>query len=95
LSDCFDKFHVTRYNDLVIKSFADRETHQLFTTGKSRRLPPDLARRVLRRLEYVDLAIDLNDLTVPRNNRLHALQGAREGQYSISVNDQYRPSRFG
>ena len=89
-SDCFDKCHVTRYNDFMIKSFADRETQQLFTTGKSRRLPPDLVRRALRRLEYVELASDLNDLTVPPSNRLHALQGDREGQYSISINDQWR-----
>jgi proteic killer suppression protein len=92
-ADCtyhFDKCHVTRYNDLMIKSFADRETQQLFTTGKSKRLPPDLVRRALRRLEYVDLASDLNDLTVPPSNRLHALRGDREGQFSISVNDQWR-----
>ena len=74
----------------MIKTFADRETQQLFVTGKSRRLPPDLVRRALRRLEYVDLASDLSDLTVPPSNRLHALQGDREGQYSISINDQWR-----
>jgi toxin HigB-1 len=74
----------------MIKSFADREAQRLFTTGKSRRLPPDLVRRALRRLEYVDLASDLNDLTVPPSNRLHALQGDREGQYSISISDQWR-----
>jgi len=90
LSDGFDKCHVTRYNDLMIKSFADRETQQLFTTGKSKRLPPDLVRRALRRLEYVDLASDLNDLTVPPSNRLHALHGDRAGQHSIAINDPWR-----
>jgi len=74
----------------MIKMFADRETQQLFVTGKARRLPPDLVRRALRRLEYVDLATDLSDLAVPPSNRLHALQGDREGQYSISINDQWR-----
>jgi proteic killer suppression protein len=74
----------------MIKTFADRETQQLFVTGKSRRLPPDLVRRALRRLEYVDLATDLNDLTLPPSSRLHALQGDREGQYSIAINDQWR-----
>ena len=32
----------------------------------------------------------LNDLRVPPNNRLEALSGNRNGQYSIRVNDQYR-----
>ena len=74
----------------MIKSFADKETQQLYVTGKSKRLPPDLAKRALRRLEYIDLASDLSDLKVPPSNRLHALWGDREGQFSISINDQWR-----
>ena len=58
--------------------------------GKSKHLPPDLLRRAIRRLEYIDLAKTLNDLKVPPSNRLHALKGDREGQYSISINDQWR-----
>jgi proteic killer suppression protein len=41
-------------------------------------------------LEYIHWATNLNDLKVPPNNRLHALKGDREGQYSISINDQWR-----
>ena len=74
----------------MIRSFADKETQQLYVTGKSRRLPSDLAKRALRRLEYIDLANDLSDLKVPPSNRLHALWGDREGQFSISINDQWR-----
>ena len=74
----------------MIQTFADRETQQLFVTGKSKRLPPDLARRALRRLEYVDLANELSDLKVPPSNRHHALAGDREGQFSIAINDQWR-----
>lgn len=74
----------------MIKTFADRDTQQLYVTGKSRRLPPDLTKRALRRLEYVDLANSLNDLNTPPSNRLHALKGDREGQYSISINEQWR-----
>lgn len=74
----------------MIKTFADRETEQLYTTGKSRKLPPDLLRRAIRRLEYIDLAANLTDLQVPPSNRLHALRGDREGQHSISINDQWR-----
>ncbi len=74
----------------MIRTFADRETEQLFITGKSKRLPPDLVRRAIRRLEYIQLAADLDDLRVPPSNRLHMLQGDRAGQYSISINDQWR-----
>lgn len=74
----------------MIKTFADRETQHLFTTGKLKRLPPDLMRRAVRRLEYVDLANELNDLRVPPSNRLHALKDDREGQYAIWINDQWR-----
>jgi toxin HigB-1 len=74
----------------MIKTFADRETEQLFVTGHSRRLPPDLHRRAVRRLEYVHLATTIHDLRVPPSNRLHALSGDRTGQFSISINDQWR-----
>jgi proteic killer suppression protein len=74
----------------MIKTFADKETQQLFTTGKSKRLPPNLIERAIRPLEYIDLATTLNDLRVPPSNRLHALTGDRDGQFSISVNDQWR-----
>jgi proteic killer suppression protein len=53
-------------------------------------MPQDLARRAVRRLEYIDLAARLEDLHVPPSNRLHALTGGRHGQYSIAVNDQWR-----
>ncbi|HKK34018.1 MAG TPA: type II toxin-antitoxin system RelE/ParE family toxin [Desulfomicrobiaceae bacterium] len=74
----------------MIKSFADKGTELLFRTGKSKRLPADIMRRAIRRLEYLDLATCLNDLLVPPSNRLHALHGSRKGQYSISINAQWR-----
>ena len=42
------------------------------------------------RLEYLDLATSLIDLKVPPSNRLHKLERNRAGQYSISINDQWR-----
>jgi len=74
----------------MIKTFSDKETQQLFIKGKSKRLPPNLIRRALRRLEYINLAIIINDLKVPPSNRLHSLSGDRNKQYSISINDQWR-----
>lgn len=81
---------MTRYTCLVIKTFADQRTKDLYDTGRARRFPPDVAARAVRKLEYVHLAVRLDDLRVPPGNRLHALAGDREGQHSISVNGQWR-----
>ena len=85
-----DRCHVTRYIWIMIKTFADKHTRELFRTGKSKRIAPELIKRTLRRLEYIDLAARLDDLRVPPSNRLHALAGSRKGQHAISINDQWR-----
>nr|BAJ06909.1 plasmid maintenance system killer protein [uncultured bacterium] len=74
----------------MIKTFAGKHTQSLFVSGRSRRLPPEIVRRALRKLEQMDAATSLNDLRVPPSNRLHPLAGDREGQHSVSVNDQWR-----
>ena len=74
----------------MIKTFADRRTQNLFASGEAGRLPPWILRRARRKLEYIDLAARLDDLQVPRGNRLHGLGGERKGQYAIAINDQWR-----
>jgi len=74
----------------VIKTFADRDTAALYETGKLRRFPSEIWTRAVRRLEYLDLATRVEDLKIPPSNRLHKLTRDREGQYSISVNNQWR-----
>ena len=74
----------------MIKTFADRHTRELYETGKSKRCPTEVRKRALRKLEYLDLATGLDDLKVPPSNRFHELERDRKGQYSISVNDQWR-----
>jgi proteic killer suppression protein len=75
---------------IVIKTFRDKHTQELYETRQSRFLPPDIAIRAARKLEYIDLATQLDDLKVPPGNRLHALERNRKGQYAISINDQWR-----
>jgi proteic killer suppression protein len=75
---------------MMIKTFADKHTRELFKAGRSKKLPPEVIKRALRRLEYIDLAVRLEDLRVPPSNRLHALSGSRRGQHAISINDQWR-----
>ena len=74
----------------MIKTFADKYTQELYLTGKSRRFPPEILKRAVRKLEQVQAATGLDDLIVPPSNRLHALERERKGQHSISINDQWR-----
>jgi len=71
-------------------SFADPETQKVFQGVVSRKLPPDIQRTARRKLLYLDDAEDLRDLLAPPGNRLEALHGTREGQYSIRINVQWR-----
>ena len=82
--------HVTRYHLIVIKTFRDKDTMSLYLNGKTKRLQPDILKRAIRRLEYIDHATCLEDLKTPPSNRLHVLRGDREGQYAIAINDQWR-----
>jgi toxin HigB-1 len=75
---------------LVIKSFKDRETQQIFTRQHSRRLPPDIQPVALRKLRMLNNAHALTDLQGPPANRLEKLAGDRAGQYSIRINDRWR-----
>jgi proteic killer suppression protein len=74
----------------MIKTFADKHTREVYVKGKSKRIAPDIMKRAIRRLEYIDLATCLGDLKVLPSNRFHALKGDRKGQYDISINDQWR-----
>jgi len=42
---------------LIIRTFADTETERFFATGKSKRLPPDVLKRVIKRLTQLDAAM--------------------------------------
>lgn len=74
----------------MIKSFASSETEKLWRGFRSRRLPPDLQQRAITKLQLIDAAVELSFLRLPPGNRLEALKGARAGQHSIRLNDQWR-----
>jgi proteic killer suppression protein len=74
----------------MIRSFADSGTEALYVTGKSRRLPAAVCVAGVRKLDYLNSAVRLDDLRVPPGNRLEALRGSLKGRYSIRINDQYR-----
>ena len=73
-----------------IRSFADKETEKIYHQEFSRKLPQSIQRIALRKLMMIENAEKLDDLRIPPENRLEALKGDRQGQFSIRINDQYR-----
>ena len=74
----------------MIQSFFDRETKKIWSRTYSKKFPASLQRLMYQKLLLIDVAKDVTDLNSPPGNRLHTLSGERKGQYSISVNDQWR-----
>jgi proteic killer suppression protein len=73
----------------MIVLFRCRDTRALAAGQRVKRFAnlESVARRKLRQLE---IAARLDDLRVPPDNRLEALSGDRQGQYSVRINDQFR-----
>ena len=73
----------------MIVSFRSKDAARL-NSGKRVREFQTIERIILRKLRQLQIAQSIDDLRVPPGNRLEALHGDREGQYSIRVNDRYR-----
>lgn len=78
----------------MIASFANIGTEDVFNgkgTKEAREAcPSDLWAVARRKLDQLDYASALMDLSAPPGNRLEALKGDRAGQHSIRINDRYR-----
>ena len=74
----------------MIRSFADKATQRVWREEYVRALDRSLQRAVLRKLELLHAAADVEDLRIPPGNRLERLTGDRRGQYSIRVSAQWR-----
>ena len=57
---------------------------------RSRKIPPDLQRRVFRKLQMIDDATTDQDMRVPPSNHFEKLRGRLEAFHSIRVNKQRR-----
>ena len=74
----------------MIQTFADSETERFYTTGRSRRLPPEIQKRAAMRLLQLNAATRIEDLRLPSSIRLEKLHGDRSGQWRMRINDQWR-----
>jgi proteic killer suppression protein len=73
----------------MIQSFRSKETQVLYEGGNPPRFRA-FKRVAIRKLTQLDAAETLEFLRSPPGNRLEALKGDRQGQFSIRINDQYR-----
>ena len=74
----------------MIKSFADKDTELIYNETFSKKFPPDVQQKALRKLLMINNADNLNDLRSPPSNRLEKLIGDRKDEYSIRINDKWR-----
>ncbi|MGA2109539.1 MAG: type II toxin-antitoxin system RelE/ParE family toxin [Syntrophorhabdales bacterium] len=74
----------------MIRSFRCRETKRVFERRFSRKFPVNIQQRAFMKLNAIDSATRLEDLSLLPSNRLEALSGERNGQWSIRINDQWR-----
>lgn len=73
----------------MIRSFRCADT-EILASGQRVRRFESIAGMARRKLRQLGIAGRLDDLRIPPGNRLETLKGARQGQYSIRVNDQWR-----
>jgi proteic killer suppression protein len=74
----------------MLRHFTDKETRKVWEGTVSKKLPGDIQAVARRKLRMLNNAKLLDDLRIPPANRLEALKGARKGQHSIRINNQWR-----
>ena len=79
---------------MTIYNFRNKATEDInygrVTKNSLKLLPKTLHQKAQIKLARISAATSLEDLRELRGNRLETLQGDRQGQYSIRINDQYR-----
>jgi toxin HigB-1 len=73
----------------MIKSFKHKGLAQFFASGSTRGIQAAHAARLRMQLAALDTATAIDDMKIP-GYRLHALKGDRKGQWSITVNGNWR-----
>ncbi|HWT87662.1 MAG TPA: type II toxin-antitoxin system RelE/ParE family toxin [Candidatus Angelobacter sp.] len=73
----------------MILSYRDKRTRD-FAAGKRVKAFSGIERSARLKLDRLEAALLLRDLSALPGNRFEALAGDRKGQYSIRINDQWR-----
>jgi len=73
----------------MILGYRDKRTES-FAKGELVREFQGFAKQGYKRLEILEAATTLDDLRALPSNRLEALHGDRQGQFSIRINMQWR-----
>jgi len=73
----------------MIKTFREKHTEKLWKEKTDRRWK-SIQEVALRKLDQLNKAKSLFDLTSPPRNRLETLRGEWKGYHSIRINDQWR-----
>lgn len=77
----------------MIRTFGNALAADLYNdrvTRAVRQFPPELRTNARRKLQMLDDADVLQDLSALPGNRFEKLKGNRKGCYSIRINDQWR-----
>jgi hypothetical protein len=64
----------------VIKTLADRPAEELFATGRTKRVPPDIVRRARRKLESIDWASRKGGVVVSTPNTRKEVRPIHPGE---------------
>jgi proteic killer suppression protein len=73
----------------MITSFRHKELREFFETHSKRGIPAELATRLRDRLDVLDAASAIDDLSLPHFD-LHELKGDRAGTWVLKVNKNWR-----
>lgn len=74
----------------MIQAFKCRKSEKLFKHGECDKAFRSFRKQAEKRLNILEAAETICDLMLLKSNRFEALHGDREGQFSISINMQWR-----
>lgn len=74
---------------MIRKTYKDARTAK-FASGERIRAFQSFEKQAYKRLEILEAAPSKESLMALPSNRFHALEGDRQGQYSISINKKWR-----
>ena len=73
----------------MIKNFKHKGLRNFFTTGSTKGINPNHAKRLEERLQALHTAITIEDMDIP-GWRLHQLKGGRSGLWAVNVSGNWR-----